>query len=53
MTNSLTDVAKVISNKLIVLLQKCELLTYFQQKNTNVVAIFQDRNFNITLATHF
>ena len=30
-----------------------KLLTFFQQKNINVLAIFQDRNFNITLANNF
>ena len=57
MTNSLTVVAEIFSNTLIFLLQKCEYLLhcksyphFFQQKNINVFAIFQDRNFNVTLA---
>ena len=50
MTNSLTVVAKVFSNTLIFLLQK--LLTFFQPK-ISVLATFQDRNFNVTLANNF
>ena len=54
MANSLTVVAKVFSNTLIFLQQKCEqLLTFFFSKNTNLFAIFQDRNFNVTLASNF
>ena len=59
MTNSLTVVDKVFSIILIFLLQKCALLSYtvltfFQQENINVIfALFQDRNFNITLANNF
>ena len=30
-----------------------KLLTFFQQKNINVFAIFQDRNLNVTLANKF
>ena len=45
MTNSLTVVAKVFSNTLRFLLQHI-----FQQKNVNVFALFQDRNFNVTPA---
>ena len=48
MINLLTVVAKVFSNTLIFLLQKCEYI--FSAKNINVFAIFQDRNFNVTLA---
>ena len=29
------------------------LLTFFQQKNINVFAIFQDGNFNVLLANNF
>ena len=36
MTNSLTVVAKVVLDTSIFLLQKCELLTFFYQKNINV-----------------
>ena len=58
MTNSLTVAAKVFSNALIFLLQKCEELlqcksySHFFSKNTNVFAKFQDRSFNITLANN-
>ena len=48
MTNSFTVVAKVFSNTLMFLLQKCEYKSYsnfFTAKNINVFAIFQDRNF--------
>ena len=49
--------AKVFSNTLIFLLQKYKQLTYiffFSSKNINVFAgIFQDRNFNVTLANNF
>ena len=51
-----TVVAKVFSNTLIFLLQKCEQLMcshFFQPKNINVFAIFQDRIFNVTLANNF
>ena len=48
----LTVVAKVFSNTLIFLLKKCDKATHiFSAKNINVLAIFQDRNFSITLAT--
>ena len=30
-----------------------KLLSFFSAKNTNVFAIFQDRNFNVTLANNF
>ena len=30
-----------------------KLLTFFSAKNINVFDIFQDRNFNITLADNF
>ena len=67
MTNSLTVVAKVFSNTLIFLLQNCEQLlhceshshlqceshSHFSAKNIDVFAIFQDRNFNVTLAYNF
>ena len=58
MINSLT-VAKVFSNKLIFLLQNVnsfsttKLLRYFSTKNINVFALFEDRNFNVTLANDF
>ena len=42
MTNLLTDIPKVFSNILI-----------FFWKNVNVFAIFQDRNFNVTLSNNF
>ena len=55
MTNSLTDVAKIYSNTLIIFLQKCEQLLqcksyshFFFRKKKN--AIFQDNNFNVALA---
>ena len=50
MTNSLTVVAKVFSNTLIFLLQN---VAHFSSRNINVCAIFQDRNFNFTLANNF
>ena len=56
MANSLTVVAKVFSNTLILLLQKCEQLlqckscSHFSAQNISVYVIFQDRNFNVTLA---
>ena len=59
MTNSFTVVAKVFSNILILLLQKCDSFCnakathIFFSKNINVFAIFQDRNFNVTLAKTF
>ena len=43
MTSLLTVVAKIFSNTLIFLLQKCEY-SHFCSKNINVFAIFQDRN---------
>ena len=54
MTIFLTVVAKAFSNTLMI-------CTFFQQKathifsakNINVFAIFQDRNFNVTLANNF
>ena len=42
MTNSLIVVAKVFSNTLI----------FFSANHINVFAIFQDRNFNFTLANN-
>ena len=57
MTNWLTDVEKVFSNTWIFLLQKCEWCKsnshFFSAKNINVFALFQDRNFNVTLARNF
>ena len=50
MTNSLTVVAKIFSNALIFSLQN---VTHFFSKNINVFVIFQDRNFNFTLANNF
>ena len=47
MTNWLTVVAKVFSNTLRFLLQKCEI-HIFSAKTINVFAILQDRNFNVT-----
>ena len=57
MTNSLTVVAKVFSNTLIILCKNvgsfCNAATQkFLAKNINVFAIFQDRNFIITLANN-
>ena len=48
MTNSVTVVAKVFSNALIFL--QCKGYSHFSSKNTDAFAIFQDRNFNVTLA---
>ena len=53
MTNSLTVVAKVFSNTLNFFLQKTESLFFSSAKRINVFAIFQDRNFNVTLAYDF
>ena len=61
MTNSLTVVAKVFSDALIVLLQKCEklflmqkLLTFFQQKISMYLPYFKKYEFfNIPLAYNF
>ena len=66
MTNSLTVVAKVFSNALILLLQKCELLLqckiyphFFSKKKKQnkkkIIAfvIFKDRSFNVALANNF
>ena len=54
MTNSLTVVAKVFSDTLIFLLQKCAKATHiFSAKDSNVFAIFQDRNFNVMLGNNF
>ena len=55
MTNLLTVVAKVFSNTLIFLLQniQCKSYSHFFSKNINVFAIFQDGNFNVTLANNF
>ena len=51
MTNLLTVVAKVFSNTLVFLLQKCEATNiFFSAKNINVFVLFQDRNFNVMLA---
>ena len=52
MTNSLTVVAKVFSDTLIFLLQKCEKLLHFSAKDVNVFAISQERN-NVPLANNF
>ena len=50
MINMFTVVAKVFSDTLIFLLQKCEAThIFFSAKTINVFAIFQDRNFNVTL----
>ena len=61
MTNSITVVANAFSNTLKVLPQKCGQLLqcnsyihiFFHQKNINVFAIFQDRNFNVKLGNTF
>ena len=60
MTNWLTVVAKVFSNTLICLLLKknssfCKSYSHFSANNINVLvfAIFQDRNFNVTLGNYF
>ena len=59
MINSLTIVAKIFSNTLIFLLQKCEWLlqckshSHFSAKNISVFTIFQERNFDVTLAYNF
>ena len=52
MTNSLTVVAKVFSNTLVFLLQKCE--KFCNAKSTHIffsakISMY-DRNFNVTLA---
>ena len=54
MTNS-TVVAEVFSNTMIFLLQKCVIPIFSakKKKKINVFAIFQDRNFNTTLANNF
>ena len=52
-TNSLAVVAKVFSKTFIFLLQKCKSYSDFFSKNINVFAIFQDTNFNVTLANNF
>ena len=57
LTSSLTVVAKVFSNTLIFFLRNvssfCKATQMFSAKNVSVLAIFQDRNFNITLAYTF
>ena len=62
MTNLLTVVAKAFSNTLTFLLQKREKLLqsksythFFSKKKKHIYAIklFQDRNFNVTLANNF
>ena len=60
MTNWLTVVAKVFSNTLICLLLKkivafAKATHIFSANNINVLvfAIFQDRNFNVTLGNYF
>ena len=46
-------VAKAFSNTLIFLLHKMQkLLTFFSANIINVFAIFQDSNFNVTLANN-
>ena len=52
MTHSLIIEAKVFSNTLIFLLQ-CKSYLYFFSKTIKVLAIFQDRNLNVTLANNF
>ena len=56
MTNSLNVVVKVFSNTLIFccknLSRVCKVTYIFSVKNINVFAIFQDRNFNISLANN-
>ena len=56
MKNSLTLVAKVFSDTLIFFSAKIWVafaihIFFFQQKISNVFAIFQDRNFKVTLAS--
>ena len=54
MTNPFTVLAKVFLSTLIFLLQKYAKATnIFAAKNISVFAIFQDRNFNVTLANNF
>ena len=54
MTNSLTFVAKVFSDILIFLLQKRYSHFFSKKKKYQYIfAIFQDRNFKITLANNF
>ena len=62
MTNLLTVEAKVFSNTLIFLLQKCEKLLqqckscshFFNKKSQCICHIFlQDRNFKVQLANNF
>ena len=53
MTNSLTVVAKVFSNTLIFFPQKCEYCKSYSHFFSNIFAIFQDRNCNVTLANNF
>ena len=59
MINSLTVVAKVFSNTLIFFCKNvssfCNAKSthIFSAKNINIIAIFQDRNFNIMLANNF
>ena len=49
MTKLLPVIAKVFSDKSVLLLQKY----IFSAKNINVLQIFQDRKFNITLSNNF
>ena len=59
MTNQLAVLAKVFSNTMIFLLQNvssfcnAKATHIYAAKNIKVFAIFQDRNFNITLANNF
>ena len=56
MANLLTAVAKVFSNAWIFLLQKCGCKSYshfFFSKNISVIATFQDRDVNVTIANYF
>ena len=53
MTNSLIVVAKVSSNTLKFLQQKCKCTHIFSAKNINILTIFQKRNVNIMLVNNF
>ena len=59
MTNSLAVVAKVFSNTLIFFCKNvssfcnAKATHTFSAKNINVFAVFQDRNYNITIANNF
>ena len=50
MTNSLSVVTRAFLNALTL---RCKAAHFFSAKNINGFFIFQDRNFNVTLAIHF